>query len=196
MLVPTIAKPLLTCAGFALILVAMFVLVRRLGQPDLPVATVVGSSRGLARRWPWLFALGGLAITYTMCNHTTAAIVITDDDHGMRAERKIWIWDDATPDVGDTNLLGTATWVLNRSTRAVYVARIDYGSAANTRYFSGSWSNPSKPTDRDLPTMIAPNATGLFYDIDYIGPDDPPPALVRSASGATSRSWLTWERDP
>lgn len=121
----------------------------------------------------------GLAITYWSYRHSIDVLLVTD---GPTVERKLASSIDepiaagAKDELGNT--IGDSVWLVNRSSHTVRVEHVQYGGA-------------SEP---DPPTVFPPNSAGIFYSIDYIGPDHQPPRtqMVSRMIGVDVKEWLTW----
>jgi len=183
----------LALAGVGLI--ALRVIGLRCGRarstsPVIPSATARGSRwpairHALARWSPLLAVIGGLAGVWFVKTHSTEIVIVTDGAGGApQAVRDYQIGGTvayalAPGQHDDHSTLFDRTWVVNRSARAVRVETVQYGG-----FF---------PTND--PVAIPPGTAGIFFDIDHIGPTDPPPDHVEDEVnlGIAFREWLTWD---
>jgi hypothetical protein len=147
----------------------------------IAIAAIVWLVRARAKRWPAIVALvvAG-AIAFVMTN-APRALIVRDAASGLEVETVRVL---GTPDGAGADCRPKGTWVVNRSGRTVRVERVVYGHELIR--------GPAEPAQQ-----VTPGTACSTHDIDYIGPDNPPPARVplggdeaRLQSG--TRAWLTW----
>lgn len=179
----------LVVAGIGLLVqIARRDVARARGADRIPEAAIAG-----ARTWPrtllrlapiaCMVAGGGGAVALYEAESTVVIVHDVGDGGDLRAERVVYLGDVAT----SCERVSPGTrggWVINRARRDVRVETIQYGSIG----FGGG-----------TPTPVPAGKCRQVGDIDFIGPDDPPPQEldvegVDAQLNMAFRSWLTWDR--
>ena len=175
MMLSPLVRSIALYGSLALIAGALLVFYRRDAAAKVPTAIARGRAshalrRRLVRVAPLLgLALGVLGAVY-IWSQENDVVVVTD-----AGARRMVLLGDRPPAAPDDRV-----WVINRSTHVVRVETVQYGRG----YFGP-----------DQPIVIRPGETRGFYQIDHVGPDDPPPDHVDDTVGmnVAFREWLTWD---
>ncbi len=137
--------------------------------------------RRRGKRWPAIVALVAAGAMAFVITNAPTALVVTDAGTGLEivTERVL-----GTPEGAGPDCRPKGTWVVNRSHHPVRVEHVVYGHELV--------QGVSEP-----PQQIAPGTACSTHDIDYIGPDHPPPQQLPLTGDEAhlqsgTRSWLTW----
>jgi hypothetical protein len=153
----------------------------------LPKAELVASRwRGITKWLPLSCLFGGVIGACNLKRHQHDVIRVHDVDGEPVASRMVRLTEpDYTlaPGQKRSELGFEDTWVLNESSRNVYLETIDYGRSLGF--------GPSAPIE------IPPGTAVTIYTVEYIGPNNRPPEALdvkgfEAKMGSTSRSWLRW----
>ena len=175
MLLSWLLRQVLMYGGLALAVLAIAVVRHRMrNASSLPRANVVGTKGAarqlLARWWPALAIIGGIALFYWSYVHKIEYVIVRDGEHGPTVVRRYGAnRTSAIPFAPGVEPPGQSfgsdpVWVENLSTRTVRVETTQYGRALG---LGGS------------PQVLPPNTSAHFVHIDHIGPSDPPPSQVK-----------------
>nr|HEX4317927.1 hypothetical protein [Kofleriaceae bacterium] len=153
----------------------------------IPEAVIAGAgARSAARAWRAgamrfaplaMFVAGGAAAGWLYMKKVEV-VIVRDGAGGLVTERAVYLGD--MRGTCDRVLPGTTGgWVIDESSQDVRVESVDYGIAI------GFGSKPDP---------IPAGKCRQTGDIDYVGPDNPPPSEVEVDSDfkMAFRTWLTW----
>jgi hypothetical protein len=153
----------------------------------LPAAAVVASRMQRAKRWIPLACLVLPALAAFELNRVSHDVIRVREEGGtLHADRLVRLGEPPyplAPGVKRSDLGLDHTWVINDSPRTVRIESVAYGSSM----FGSS-----------EPTQIPPGTAATAYEIENIGPSDPPPGSievegVEAKLNSSTREWLTWD---
>ncbi len=185
-MISSTTRAVLLYGGAAIAVTGIALMVLRRRARTLPEARTVSAPmwrRALARWTPAALTVLGIGGAYWAYRHSIDVVLVTGDG-APHVERKLASSIDTpiAPGARDelSNTIGDSVWVVNESSTTVRVETIQYGGASDV------------PLD-EPPVVFPPDTAGIFYHVDHIGPDHPPPrTVIGSRMFAAFRTWLTW----
>ncbi|HEY3801661.1 MAG TPA: hypothetical protein VGL61_03605 [Kofleriaceae bacterium] len=181
MLICSATYDVLRCAAFALIVLGVFLMLRRFvrmrptRRAELPLARTgdqggVIALRAFAMRVaPVVLAIAGVAALATTNRFGHRALVLTDRAGAVHAEHYEFIGTAKDLDPGDV-------WIVNRTSRPVACNHMPLGDFIHRKLAPEGW------------TIEPGQALAVMFMPTYFGPDQEPPVM----DGGTL--WVTWAR--
>ena len=133
-----------------------------------PLVLIVCGALGAA--WAW--------------RHSIDVLLVLDGAGHPRVERRLATSIDEPIASGARatldNPIFEPLWLVNESSTTVRVETIQYGGSSDVAL-------------DDPPIVFPPHTAGVFYRIEYVGPDDrPPDHVMGNVVFGDFRYWLTW----
>jgi hypothetical protein len=191
---PTLAM-LLQRGAIGLVFVGLFglgasYLLRK--RPQAVPQAVIG--RRARRSKPLLLALcslaamiGGAIGTRAVVAHTSDVVIVTDGVGGPVATRYAWLGDKGhyhATLAADEPHGSHAVWFDNQSSSTLTLEQIDYQLASVPKGVLF--------TEAPQPRSVAPHTIVTSPSVDFIGPQNAPPAQIESEGMASTQVWLRW----